>query len=55
MALFAQSWSTLRFHLPDEHENRADALRELADWSITSAELDWEHAERVDERGWGDH
>lgn len=34
-------------------EERRARLRQLARWSTTEMELDWEHAEDVDRRGWG--
>jgi hypothetical protein len=34
-------------------EDRAEALRALAQWSIDGADLDWDHLDRIDELGWG--
>jgi len=34
-------------------EDRAAALRDLAQWSIEEADLDWDHLDRIDEVGWG--
>ncbi len=54
-ALATTERSTLRFHPPGEAAARRQLLQELAEWSVTSADLDWDHAEHIDERGWGEH
>jgi hypothetical protein len=36
-----------------EERNRAERLRDLARWSITDADLDWDHLDTIDEIGWG--
>lgn len=34
-------------------ETRRVALEDLLRWSLESADLDWDHARQIDERGWG--
>jgi hypothetical protein len=33
--------------------DRAARLRQLADWSVTTANLDWDHLDSIDGLGWG--
>ena len=39
----------------EESEDRIQRLSELARWSVTTADLDWEHADRIGEHAWGQH
>lgn len=39
----------------DTPAERMQRLRELAEWSVTKADLDWEHADRIGEHAWGQH
>jgi len=56
LGVMADAETELAFYSPllRTRERLAD-LEDLAEWSATSAELDWGHAEDVDRRGWGLH
>lgn len=38
---------------PQRTSARAAQLRELAIWSVTKADLDWDHLRDIDRIGWG--
>ena len=39
----------------EDNEDRRRRLLELANWSVTAADLDWLRAESIDDHGWGTH
>lgn len=38
---------------PQRTSARAAQLRDLAIWSVTKADLDWDHLRQIDRTGWG--